>query len=72
MLITETVSIEGSEFVHNYSDANFYIQKIGTEEIYSDAYDPIQFKDERKYVETDKKIEDKEGLIEDDSEIQKN
>lgn len=72
MLITETVSIEGSEFVHNYSDANFYIQKIGTEEIYSDAYDPIQFKDERKYIETNKKIDDEEEPNEDDSETQQN
>ena len=39
MLITERVKIGNREFIHNYSDANFYIQKKGTEELYESAYD---------------------------------
>lgn len=52
MLYTEIKIINNKEFVYNYSD-KFMIKKIGTEEIYLEAYDPIEFKNERKYEETD-------------------
>lgn len=58
MIITETITINGKEFTKNYSDAGYMIQKVGTEEIYSEAVDPIN--SGRTYVETDKVIETKE------------
>ena len=58
MIITETITINGKEFTKNYSDAGYMIQKFGTEEIYSEAVDPIN--SGRTYVETDKVIETKE------------
>ena len=41
MIITERAIINGREFIHTYSDDGFQIRKIGTDEIYSDAIDPI-------------------------------
>jgi hypothetical protein len=55
MIITETITINGKEFTKNYSDAGYMIQKVGTEEIYSEAVDPIN--SGRTYIETDKVIE---------------
>lgn len=55
MIITETITINGREFIKNYSDAGYLIQKEGTEEIYSEAIDPID--SGRTYVETDKLID---------------
>jgi len=45
MIIKETVN----GFIHTYSDSNLTIQKVGTDEVYSDAYDILEFE----YVETD-------------------
>lgn len=63
MLYTEIKTIDGKDFTYNYSDT-YMIRKIGTNEIYLDVYDPIKFKDVRKYEETDielpKKDEEKE------------
>lgn len=58
MIITETITINGKEFTKNYSDAGYMIQKVGTEEIYSEAVDPIN--SGRTYVETDILIETNE------------
>lgn len=58
MIITERVELNEKEFIHNYSDEGFYIQKQGTDEIYSDAYDLPEFN--YVYIETDKKIEPEE------------
>ena len=55
MIITETVELNGKIYTHNYSDENFYIQKQGTDEIYSDVYDLPEFN--YVYIETDEKIE---------------
>lgn len=55
MIITETITLNGREFTKNYSDAGYMIQKVGTEEIYTEAIDPIN--SGRTYVETDKPIE---------------
>lgn len=56
MLITEIVEIDGNEFVYNHSDSGFLIERDGV--VYSEAYDPIVFKDERIYTETNIKIEE--------------
>ena len=56
MIITETITINGKQFTKNYSDEGFYIQKVGTEEVYSEAIDPID--SGRTYLETDKLIDD--------------
>lgn len=39
MIVTEPVKIRGNSFIRNVSDAGFYIQKDGTDEIYSEAVD---------------------------------
>lgn len=56
MLITETVTIKDEKFVKNHSDAGMYIERDGV--MYEEAVDPIEYKDERIYVETDKLIEE--------------
>lgn len=38
MIFTETVTIAGREFVRTYSDA-YKIRKVGTTEVYEEAYD---------------------------------
>ena len=58
MLITERVKINNKEFIYNYSDEQFYIQKNGTDELYEDAYDLPE--KGYTYTETDKKIEDED------------
>ena len=58
MIITETITINGREFTKNYSDTGYMIQKVGTEEIYTEAIDPIN--SGRTYVETTELIETKE------------
>ena len=54
MIITENVTINGREFVKNYSDEGFMIERDGVR--YSEAIDPIEFK-ERTYTETDEPIQ---------------
>ena len=61
MLITENVKINNKEFIHNYSDSEFYIKKDGTEELYVNAYDLPE--SGYTYTETDKKIEDEDEDI---------
>lgn len=61
MIITETKVINGKELKHTYSDENFYIQKEGTNEVYSEAYDLLT--SEYTYIETDEKIEDDKELF---------
>lgn len=48
MIITETVEINGKEFIHNYSNAGFKIERAGV--IYDDALDPVN--SGRIYTET--------------------
>lgn len=57
MIIIEKVELNGREFTHTYSDAGLMIRKTGTDEIYSDAYDVLDFE----YVETDQPIEIEES-----------
>lgn len=56
MIITEMIKVKEKNFKRTYSDENFYIQKVGTDEIYSEAIDIPTANYE--YVETDQKIED--------------
>ena len=52
MIICETVELNGSTFTRTYSDT-YQIRKVGTEEIYSEAYDVQEFA----YEETDIPLE---------------
>ena len=52
MISTETVTIDGKELTRTYSDT-FKIRKIGTDEIYDDAIDVLDYT----YEETDIQIE---------------
>lgn len=45
---------DGVNLYRTYSDANKYIKKVGTEEIYSEAIDVREYE----YEETDKEIDD--------------
>lgn len=54
MIVQEIVTIQDKQFKHTFSDANYYIQKEGTEEIYAEAFDVIT--STATYIETDKQI----------------
>ena len=49
MIITEQAELNGSTFTRTYSDEGKQIRKIGTDEIYSEAWDVLEFE----YVEVD-------------------
>ena len=54
MIVQEIVTINDKQFRHTFSDANYYIQKEGTEEIYTEAFDVVI--STATYIETDKQI----------------
>lgn len=54
MIIQEIVAIDDKLFRHTFSDANYYIQKEGTEEEYVEAFDILT--STFTYVETNKQI----------------
>lgn len=54
MIIKEIIELNGNIFTHTYSDERKLIRKIGTEEIYSEAYDVLEFE----YEETNELIEE--------------
>lgn len=56
MLVTEQITINNHEYIHNYSDAGFYIER--DEIYYADAIDPLNMG--RVYTETDIPIEEDE------------
>lgn len=64
MIIKEKIEINNKEFIRHYSDLSLMIQKIGTEEIYSEAIDPIEY--EREYIETDMPIEEENEEVYDE------
>lgn len=41
MIKTENVTINGLNLIHTFSDADYKIHKVGTEEIYDEAIDVI-------------------------------
>jgi hypothetical protein len=53
MVISETIVINGEEYLHTYSDQGFTVERDGAE--YSDAIDPID--SGRVYTETKNKID---------------
>ena len=53
---------DGVRLFKTYSDQNLYIQKVGTDEVYSEAIDVENAPFE--YVETDKEIEIETETIE--------
>lgn len=55
MIVTERIIAGGREFVRTYSDEGYLIRKDGTDEIYSEAIDPVEMG--RTYTETDEKEE---------------
>jgi len=57
MIIKEILE-ENPTLEKQYSDLSVMIQKVGTEEIYAEAIDPIEC--HRQYVETDIPIEEPE------------
>ena len=56
MIKTETVIINGKQFIRTYSDNNMYIHGGFPEADYSEAYDPAEFG--RTYIETNLLIEE--------------
>ena len=58
MIKTETVEINGTSYLHTYSDSGYMIEREGVQ--YGDAIDPID--SGRVYTETDVKIESEVGL----------
>lgn len=57
-LVTTTKTINGNEYLHNYSDAGYMIKQDETDILFSDALDPIN--SDRTYTETDIMIEDEQ------------
>ena len=51
MIVTENITINGKKLIRTYSDSGYLIRKAGTDEIYSEAYDPAE--SGRTYIETD-------------------
>lgn len=52
MLITETIEIKGTNFIHNYSDDGHFVERDGVK--YVDALDPIGT--DRIYTESEEVI----------------
>ena len=55
MIITETITISGKDFVRTHSDSGYYIHGGSPEGDYAEAIDPAELG--RTYVETDIPIE---------------
>ena len=55
MIKTETVTINGKQFTHTWSDRGVYIHGGSPESDYDEAYDPAELG--RTYIETDIPIE---------------
>jgi len=67
-VIREEVTINNKQFIKNYSDQNFYIEREDAR--YVEAIDPIELAADRIYTETDIPIEhgpkiEEEEVIED-------
>lgn len=59
MLQVEELTIKRRKFIKTYSDAGYFIERYGV--LYAEAIDPIKFKDDRVYTESDILIEDEEA-----------
>ena len=60
MIVQENITINDKLFVKTYSDAEFYIKKKGTDEVYVEAIDLPTSNFE--YVETEDKIKKPEKV----------
>ena len=60
MIVKENIEISGKDFVKQYSDGGFYIERDGAK--YSEAIDPADIP--REYTETDEPIDSGEGSSE--------
>ena len=60
MIVKENIEIGGKDFVKQYSDGGFYIERDGAR--YSEAIDPANIL--REYTETDEPIDSGEGKTE--------
>ena len=58
MIVREDITINNKNFIKTYSDIGMMIERDGVQ--YSEAIDPIEFAEERVYVETDIPIENEE------------
>ena len=58
MIVTEIVKYGKKKFKKSYSDCGFIIQKVGTDEKYSEAIDVLD--SEYEYTETKEKCESEE------------
>lgn len=56
MIIRETVALNNRTFIHTYSDMGFEIERDDV--IYGDAYDPIEYAEQRIYTEVITETED--------------
>lgn len=65
MVITEKVTINGTEYIRNYSDKGFYIERdgvryseaidpVGMDRVYTEIYEPIEIVDDADYAEVGK------------------
>ena len=59
MLIKDTITVNGKEFVRHQSDSNKYIRQVETDNLYTLAVDVIPCR--YIYEETDKDIPKREG-----------
>ena len=60
MIVKENIEISGKDFVKQYSDGGFYIERNGAK--YSEAIDPADIP--REYIETDEPIDSGEETSE--------
>ena len=58
MIVTENISFGTKTFKRTYSDCEYIIQKVGTDERYSEAIDVLD--SEFEYIETNEKAESEE------------
>lgn len=61
MIKSEIVEIDNRHFKHTYSNENYMIRKVGTDEIYTGAYDVLE--SSFQYVETSDKINDEDDSL---------
>lgn len=61
MLVTNIVTINDKEFKHTISDKGFMIKRDNI--LYEEAFDPIEFSDDRIYEESDILIKAQEEVI---------
>ena len=62
MIVQEKTTINGTEFLHTFSDAGMMLLQVETETMYSDAIDVLPCK--YTYTETDTPIESEEDYEE--------